>query len=64
MLGGVEGSARDAVDEEVVNGDVEGFGDLHDSVDVGGDALVLVAADALAVGADLVAELGLGPAGG
>jgi hypothetical protein len=36
---------------------------MHDGVEVGRDLAGLVAADALEVGADLVAELGLGPAG-
>lgn len=57
------GRRGDVVDEEVVDGDVERFGDADDGVEGWGDAAVLVAADALRVGADAFGELGLGPAG-
>jgi len=57
-----EGSAGCGVDEEVVGGHVEGLGEADEHVDAGGDALVFVAADALAVGAETLAEFGLGAA--
>ena len=46
----------------MVAGDVEGLGDADEGVEAGGDFAGFVAADALAVGADLLAEVGLGPA--
>jgi hypothetical protein len=62
VVGGVERPAGDVVDEEVVEGHVEGFGDADQGVGGGGDAPGLIAADAAGVGADAFAELGLGPA--
>lgn len=62
VVGAGEGSSGCGVDEEVVDGDVEGLGEGDEGVDAGGDAFVFVAADSLAVGADGFAELGLGPA--
>jgi hypothetical protein len=41
VVGGVEWPAEDALDEEVVDGNVEGLGQLDDDVDGGGDAVVL-----------------------
>lgn len=60
VLGGVQGAAGDVVDEQVVDGDVECFGDADDGVQGWCDLAGLVAADALRVGADLAAE-GSGP---
>jgi hypothetical protein len=48
----------------VVDADVEGLGEADEGVGGGGDAAGFVAADASAVGSDVVAEFGLGPAGG
>lgn len=62
VVGAGEGSAGCGVDDEVVDGHVEGLGEADEHVDAGGDALVLVAADALTVGAEALAEFGLGPA--
>ncbi len=46
----------------MVAGDVECFGDADEGVEAGCDFAGFVAADALAVGADEFAEVGLGPA--
>jgi hypothetical protein len=47
----------------VVDGDVEVLGEADQGFGGWGDAAGFVAADAPAVGADLFAEFGLGPAG-
>jgi hypothetical protein len=41
-IGGGEGLSGGAVDEEVVAGDVEGFGEADEGVQAGGDAAVLI----------------------
>ncbi len=58
-VGFVEGASGGAVDEEVVDGDVEGFGEADEGGDGGGEFSVFVAADSLAVGAEAGAEVGL-----
>jgi hypothetical protein len=63
VVGWVEWAAGGGVvEEEVVAGDVEGFGEADDDVGAGGDAAVFVAADLCGVGADACGEVGLGPA--
>jgi hypothetical protein len=57
-----EGAAGGAVDGEVVEADVESLGDSQEGVEAGGDAPVLVAADAAGVGAYVGGEFFLGPA--
>lgn len=61
--GCVEGAALGVVDEQVVDGEVEGLGHADDGFEAGGDLVVLVAGDLAGVGVDLGGELGLGPAG-
>lgn len=61
-VGGAEGAAGGVVDEEVVAGDVEGFGQFDDDVGAGGHLGGFVAADLAGVGAELGGEVGLGPA--
>ena len=57
----VEGSARDVVDREVVEADVERLGDPVGGVERRGDAPVVVAADLVGVaGAGALREFGLG----
>lgn len=63
VFGGVEWSAVDVVEDEVVEADVEGFGDAGEGVEAGRDAPVFVAADLAAVAADLFGKFGLGEAG-
>ena len=58
-VGVVEGAAGGAFDDEVVDGDVEGFGEADEGGDGGGEFAGFVSADALAVGADACAEVGL-----
>ena len=58
-VGFVEGSAGCAFDDEVVDGDVEGFGEADEGGDGGGEFSVFVSADALGVGVDACAEVGL-----
>lgn len=59
---GVEGAAWCVFDEEVVDGDVEGLGDVDDGVGVGCDFSGFVAADLVgAGGADGLGEVVLGP---
>jgi hypothetical protein len=60
-VGLAERPARGVLDEEVVDGDVEEFGELHDGFDRGRDLAVLVAADLAGVAGDLGGEVGLGP---
>lgn len=60
-VGWGEGVAGCVVEEQVVAGDVEGLGDADEGVEAGGDFAGFVAADALAVGSDEFAEVGLGP---
>lgn len=62
-VGWGERVAGGVTEEEVVAGGVEGFGDADEGVEAGGDLAGFVAADALAVGADEFAEVGLRPAG-
>lgn len=53
--------AGGVVEEEVVAGHVEGFGQADDGVRGRGDVAVLVAADLAGVAADLGGEVTLGP---
>ena len=59
VVGGVEGAAGGAVDEQVVGGDVEGLGELDHHVDGGADLAGLVAADLAGVSAKPGGELAL-----
>ena len=61
-VGCVQGPSGGGVDDEVVQGDVEGFGDADQGVQGRGDAPVFVSGDLAGVGADGFGELGLGPA--
>jgi hypothetical protein len=61
VVGLPERPARGVFDEEVVDGDVEEFGELHDGFDRGRDLAVFVAADLAGVAVDLGGEVGLGP---
>ncbi len=56
-------AAFGVVDEQVVDGDVEGLGDADDSFEAGCDFVVLVAGHLPGVGVDFGGEFGLGPAG-
>ena len=60
-VGFVEWASGCVFDDEVVDGDVEGFGEADEGGDGGGEFSVFVSADALGVGADAGAEVGLGP---
>lgn len=62
VLGGVQRPLGGAGDDEVVDGDVEDFGDADDGFEAGGDFAAFVAADLPGVAVDLGGEFGLGPA--
>lgn len=57
----VERSAGDAINGEVVDGDVEGLSDADERVEAGRDPAVPVATDPARVTADVGSELVLGP---
>ena len=56
VLCGVQWSAVGVGDDEVVDADVEGLGDVHEGFQARGDPAVLIAADLAAVAADLLGE--------
>ncbi len=58
---GREGPSRSVVEEQEIDGDVEGGGDFDDDLDGGDDAVVFVAADLAAVDFGCGCELVLRP---
>jgi hypothetical protein len=64
VVGLAERSPGGLFDEQVVDGDVEELGELHDDLDRGRDLAVLVAADLAGVACDLGGVVRLGHATG